>query len=289
MAYWIFKLAEQELYPDVPGNTYVYDNTHSTRVQAGDIFVYLDKRQGYSFTATGAIKKIAERLPTAAEAERRSKVRTIYMAELEDMLWFDKPLSISPITKNGKSNRAQLGIIDVNLLGWSHSIPALGEAMYQAIMDLAQAENILTNELPSEQNYSVPDVWGKTKVRRAIALFTNTVLTRHSNRCVVCGTQLSEVMEAAHLSPYSSDRNNRANPSNGICACAFCHRALDRRLIAISPDGTLQISNDIDDPVALYHFQRITSETRKRWLDGVKSEFLELTVKWFDERNNNNS
>ena len=43
MTYWIFKVADQELYPDVPGGKYVYDNTHSTRVQRGDLFNELPK------------------------------------------------------------------------------------------------------------------------------------------------------------------------------------------------------------------------------------------------------
>ncbi len=42
MTYWIFKVAKQELYPDVPGEQYVYDNTHSLRVRAGDTFLYLE-------------------------------------------------------------------------------------------------------------------------------------------------------------------------------------------------------------------------------------------------------
>ncbi len=38
MSYWIFKIAEQDLYPDVLGEKYVYDNTHSIRVVKGDYF-----------------------------------------------------------------------------------------------------------------------------------------------------------------------------------------------------------------------------------------------------------
>src|ERR1044072_6969053 len=119
MAYWIFKLAEQKLYPDIHGKKYVFDNTHSVRVQANDVFLYLDKRVGYSFTAIGLIKKVDKRNPTAAEAERTSKVRTIFEAYLSDLIWFEKPLSISPQVKIGRRNRAKLGIVDLNLLGWS--------------------------------------------------------------------------------------------------------------------------------------------------------------------------
>ena len=43
MAFWIFKISDQELYPDVLGEKYVYDNTHSIRVKSGDVFLYLDK------------------------------------------------------------------------------------------------------------------------------------------------------------------------------------------------------------------------------------------------------
>src|SRR5262245_36413806 len=118
MAYWIFKLAEQELYPDIHGNTYVYDNTHSVRVKADDVFLYLDKRAGYSFTATGMVGKVQERSPSAIESKRTSKVRTVFVAHLTDVIWFKKPLSISSQTKVGRRNRAKLGIVDVNLLGW---------------------------------------------------------------------------------------------------------------------------------------------------------------------------
>jgi HNH endonuclease len=286
MTYWIFKLAKQELYPDIHGDQYVFDNTHSVRVQADDIFIYLDKREGYAFTATGTIKKLIKRAPTPAEAKRTSKVRTVFTAHLADLIWFEKPLSISPQTKGGKSNRAKLGIVGVNALGWSQSMPALNEAMYQAIMDLTQAKKLALQSTINEHDYSVPDAWGKTKIRKAVARFSNTVFERHGKKCVVCGTQLEEVIEAAHLSPYAADKNNRANPANGVCLCTYCHRALDRRLIAICPDGRLLISSTIDDPIALTHFQRVTTGTRKQWLNGVEPVFLELTVMWFKQNNN---
>ena len=137
MAYWIFKTAEQELYPDIPGDKYVYDNTHSIRVCAGDNFLYLDKRSRYSFTAAGVINRLSSRTPTAKEKQRTAKVTKVFTAHLSDVIWFETPLSISPTVKEGKKNRALLGIQDANLLGWSQSMPALSEAIFQKILDLA--------------------------------------------------------------------------------------------------------------------------------------------------------
>jgi hypothetical protein len=179
MAYWIFKLAEQELYPDIQGNRYVFDNTHSVRVRAGDVFLYLDKRIGYAFTATGMVGTVRARTPSLFEAQRTAKVHTVFIAELKEIIWFEKPLSLSGQTRIGKRNRAQLGIVDVNLIGWSQSISSLNERTYQAIMDLVQAQRLIPLGPSDVMDFCVPDNWAKTKVRRAIVRFSNTVLDRH--------------------------------------------------------------------------------------------------------------
>lgn len=286
MAYWIFKLAEQKIYPDIPGKQYVYDNTHSVRVEQGDVFLYLDKRRDYSFTATGTVKMISERIPSDNESIRTPRVRKVFTAHLQDVIWFKEPLTISPITKQGKWNRSRLGIIDVNLLGWSQSIPSLNELMYQKILDLAEIENLVS---PAQENsdFSIPDNWGKTKVRSAIKKFSEPVMARSNSTCIVCGTSLEGIVEAAHLSPYASDKDNRANPGNGICLCKFCHRALDLRLIAIAPDGLLLVARSVTDPIARYHFSQVEPHQRRRWLQGVNPKFLELTVQWFHENISN--
>ncbi len=288
MAYWIFKVTEQELYPDVLGEKYVYDNTHSVRVAEGDIFLYLDKRKDYSFTATGEIRKISERTPTIKEFRRTSRIRTVFTAHLQQVIWFKRPLTISPNIKEGRKNRSMLGLVDVNLLGWSQSIPSLSEMMYQKILDLADVQNLV----PSSQvigDFSIPDNWGKTRVRSVIKKFTESVMARSNSTCIVCGTSLPGVVEAAHLSPYASDKNNRANPGNGVCLCKFCHRAFDLRLIAIAPDGSLLVAPDVVDPIALHHFSQIEPKQRLFWLQDVNPVFLELTVQWFEESLSNKS
>lgn len=287
MNYWIFKLAKQELYPDVPDEKYVYDNTHSIRLKANDIFIYLDKRNGYEFTATGLVKKLTKRKPTLKESQRSNRVHTVFTAHLGEMIWFTTPLSIAATTKIGKSNRAKLGIVDVNLLGWSQSMPKISEEMYQTIMNLIEAEKLIPTTISNNIDYTVPDTWTKTKVRKTLSEFRKTIRDRHKHTCVVCGTTFAAVVEVAHLSSYATDKQNRANPSNGVCLCTFCHRALDRRLIAIKPDGELLVAQFIDDPIALHHFKRVNSVTRKDWLRGVDTYFLELTVKWFNDNLDN--
>jgi len=283
MSYWIFKVAEQEMYPDVPGREYVYDNTHSVRIQGGDVFLYLDKRRDYSFTATGCVVKVSKRTPSEREAARTEKVKNVFTAHLGDVIWFKTPISILPSKREGRANRAKLGIVDANLLGWSQSMPQLDEAMYQTILDLAQANELIPSSPFGPKDYSVPDQWGKVRVRKAVAQFSKDVLSRHGRICIVCGTAVSALVDAAHISPYASDKKNRANPGNGICLCTYCHRALDRRLIALAPDGELFVASNLNDAIASAHFNAVDRDTRRRWLKGVDVAFLELTIKWFRE------
>ena len=192
------------------------------------------------------------------------------------------------LTKRGKQNRARLGIVDVNLLGWSQSMPSLGEPMYQAILDLAETEKILPLS-PIGNDFTIPDNWGTTKTRGIIKRFSDPVMARSNSTCIVCGTSLPGLVEAAHLSPYAVDKKNRANPANSICLCKYRHRALDLRLIAIQPDGTLLVAPFLDDQVANHHFSWIEPERRLRRLKGVGPEFLKLTVRWFHESLPNDS
>ena len=282
MAYWIFKIAEQDLFTDVHGDEYVYNNTHSIRVVPGDIFLYLDKRKKYSFTGTGIVHKISEQLLKKEEPRKNLKVKTVFTAKLKDMMLFKKPLTISLSTKHGRRNRAQLGITDVNLLGWSRSMPSLNEHMYEAILDLADTEKLIPSALGSG-DFSIPDNWGKTKTRGAIKKFSGPVMARSNSTCIVCGTSLPGLLDAAHLSPYAVDRKNRANPANGICLCKYCHRAFDLRLIAIQPNGDLLVASIVEDQIAHHHFSPVNRKQRLQWLKGVDQKFLNLTVQFFNE------
>lgn len=260
MNYWIFKLSEQELYPDEPGKKYVYDNTHSVKVKEGDLFLHLDKTQGYSFTATGKVKKVTERIPTDKEKKRTKNVRVVYTAHLEDVFYFTKPLSIH--FKHGSDNRDELGITDVNQLGWSHSMARLSPEMYSQIIDLVELQGfypqIQTWGKASEE-FFIPDEWSQTKKRARLCAFKKEVKKLCQNKCVVCGLDIEQLIDVAHISPYATDKNNRANPSNGICLCKLCHKAFDSRLLTIFSDGTVESD---DNYILKYHVNQMGKNER---------------------------
>ncbi|MFY0523992.1 HNH endonuclease [Archangium gephyra] len=297
MSYWVFKVSEQEKYPDEYGRTYVYDNLHSRRIRQGDCFLYLyvKKKKGeYRIVGTGLVDGVESR--AAPESQRRLPgVVEIFTARLCDVYFFKPPVDLSSRTREGLQNRSRIGISDFNLAGWSGSIISIGSGLHERILDLAGAtsryEAVEDAVLPqSNREYSisgidesrtwfVEDAWSPVKRRMRTSYFSGRVLERHGFVCAVCGTGVRDLIVAAHIRGWAQDKGNRANPANGIALCCFCHVAFDACLIAISPTGELMVSQACrEDSIAMAHFSFIAPEIRRGWLAGINPEFLKERV-----------
>ncbi len=278
MNYWIFKISDQGTYPDRPGAEYVYDNTHSVRVAGDDEFIYLKKSGAqYGLAGAGRVSRVAER--SADDQERRNaKVSSLFTAHLSDVVWFRRLFDLSIRTKAGRRNRLLIGLPeDLNNIGWSISMPRIERDLFIRLLDAALDSAYRVNTTAAQMNeadWQVDDAWSLVKRRSRIRAFRAVVLARHEHTCLVCGTRLRSVLDAAHVRSYASDKSQRANPANGICLCSFCHAAYDSGDILILPDGEVRCCGDIRDEIALMHFGAVAQEKRRRWLSGVERQFL---------------
>ena len=275
MTNWLFKIGDQTKYADRIGRRHIYDNTHSTRVAVGDSFMYLDKRGGaYSFIGHGRVAGLPTRPPTAAET-RNVRVRTMYEAELADYVRYATPLDIRPHTVEGRRNRMRLRIPNVNALGWSTSIARLAGRLFEEIIDLAYAGEHAQVDDPPASDHSIPDAWSYVRRRHRLEQFRRAVLRRQNHTCAICGTRVAKLLDAAHVSDYSTDTANRANPANGIGLCVYCHRAFDRGLVILYPSGLLDAAPPLrSDTVADLHFEALSPPIRRDLLEGVDPELL---------------
>ena len=278
MNYWIFKVSNQSTYPDLPGRCYVYDNTHSVRVAGGDEFIYLEKAGArYGLTGAGRVFRVTRR--RAKQDERHNaRVNSVITAHLDNVVWFSKPFDLSMQNKTGRRNRQAVGLPeDLNSIGWSISMPRIESKLFVRLLDAAleagPRKEIQWDD-KDEPNWRVDDSWSLVRRRLRMQAFRRAVLVRHKHTCVVCGTRLRSVLNAAHIRRYAADSDQRANPANGICLCSFCHAAYDSGEVSIMPDGSLQFSLDLDDEIALMHFTVVPKDKRQDWLRGVDRQFL---------------
>ncbi len=82
--------------------------------------------------------------------------------------------------------------------------------------------------------------------------FRRDVLRVYRNRCAVCSLKERELVEAAHIIGWR-EPDGIAAVVNGLALCAIHHRAYDRNLLGIDPDGVVHIGhrllNEIDGPM----------------------------------------
>jgi HNH endonuclease len=79
-------------------------------------------------------------------------------------------------------------------------------------------------------------VWRRANVRR----FVDPVLRRADGRCQLSGVSARELVEACHIKGFAaSSPAERLDLNNGLCLSVHVHRAFDRHLIGIRPDGAV--------------------------------------------------
>jgi predicted restriction endonuclease len=75
--------------------------------------------------------------------------------------------------------------------------------------------------------------------------FRRAVLSSYRSRCCMSGLSDTRLLIASHIVPWSSDKSNRLNPSNGLCLSAIHDRAFDKGLISLTNDFTILISDGL--------------------------------------------
>ena len=83
------------------------------------------------------------------------------------------------------------------------------------------------------------------EIRIGQQFFRNAVLANFENTCCVTGIAEPRLLVASHIRPWSIDRDNRLNPSNGLCLSATLDRAFDAGLIAVSAQFTCVVSEKL--------------------------------------------
>lgn len=75
--------------------------------------------------------------------------------------------------------------------------------------------------------------------------FRRAVLSSYRGRCCMSGLSETRLLIASHIVPWSKDKANRLNPSNGLCLSAIHDRAFDKGLITLTGDFRIVLSNEL--------------------------------------------
>lgn len=76
-------------------------------------------------------------------------------------------------------------------------------------------------------------VWAEVARRQGQAKFRRSLLEAYDGKCAISGTNVADVLQAAHIIPYNGPKTNHV--TNGILLRADLHNLFDLKLIAINP------------------------------------------------------
>lgn len=82
------------------------------------------------------------------------------------------------------------------------------------------------------------EIYAKIKVRGTVQhIFRAALLKAYDCKCAICGFSFKEVLEAAHIVPWSKAKpEERISPCNGILLCSNHHKLFDGGIIRITAE-----------------------------------------------------
>lgn len=147
-----------------------------------------------------------------------------------------------------------------NIVGASHGSKLDAEVWNEFVGDwdrlafeseklLAQRIGKQVEEISEIEVFDLPKA-GKereavVKIRVNQNFFRKTVLAAYNFQCCITGLEITELLNASHIIPWSKDKENQVNPRNGLCLNAIHDRAFDRYLITVTPEFVVKVSESV--------------------------------------------
>ena len=127
------------------------------------------------------------------------------------------------------------------------------ECVFESEKLLAESQNRKIEEVTAERvtgqeeflHKSGEDKIREIKTRVNQNFFRQIILGNYLHSCAICGLNISELLIASHVIPWSMNPKERLNPQNGICFCALHDKAFDRGFISVKTDYRIVISKQL--------------------------------------------
>ena len=127
---------------------------------------------------------------------------------------------------------------------------------------LAQREGTTIEKKYEQEIRDIPQgITGETKIREVKTrvnqnVFRQIVLSNYDSRCALTGIDLSELLVASHIIPWSRNEQERLNPENGICLSSLYDKAFDKGLISFTDNKRVIFSTRLKENVGKEYYAK---------------------------------
>jgi predicted restriction endonuclease len=130
-------------------------------------------------------------------------------------------------------------------------------------------------KLKMPDSFSGKTIETTTNARIGQSFFRNVVLASYQNKCCMSGIAIPVILIASHIVPWGVEKDNRLNPSNGLCLSAIHDRAFDKGLITVTSEYKIIVSKIINDD----------NSKQARLLQSLHGKKITLPEKFLPDRN----
>lgn len=169
---------------------------------------------------------------------------------------------------------------------WNEFVTDSETFLFESEKLLAEVEQKTIENKYAELLFETEGLVGETKYRMVKTrvnqhVFRDIVMANYSRRCAVSGIDLTELLVASHIVPWSKNEKERLNPENGICLSALYDRAFDRGLIGFKTDYSLIVSEALKRKKGSPYYQQYFSHLERKPMElpskyRPRKEFLEF-------------
>lgn len=145
---------------------------------------------------------------------------------------------------------------------WNEFFNDRERLIFESERILAQKEESTIEQKFEQDIKDIPEgVTGETRLRLVKArvnqnVFRQIVLANYDGKCALTGIDLSELLVASHIIPWSENEQERLNPENGICLSSLYDKAFDKGLISFSNDKRVLFSVRLKENVGKDYYAK---------------------------------
>lgn len=145
---------------------------------------------------------------------------------------------------------------------WNEFINNRELLLFESERILAEREGTTIEEKYEQEIRDIPQgIVGETKVREVKTrvnqnVFRQIVLANYEGKCALTGIDLSELLVASHIIPWSENEQERLNPENGICLSSLYDKAFDKGLISFANDQRVIFSVRLKENVGKNYYAK---------------------------------
>lgn len=133
---------------------------------------------------------------------------------------------------------------------WDEFISNKEELLYESERILAEMERESIEKKFPDLFEDIEHLSGETRLREVKTrvnqnVFRQIVLNNYASKCAMSGIAIPALLVASHIIPWSRNKDERLNPSNGICLSALHDKAFDKGFIGLDKNYKILLSPEL--------------------------------------------